>query len=303
MRATRGRVNPEGASSRMAEKLVVGVIGGSGLYAIEGLEDVREISLSTPFGAPSDAYVTGRLGGIDMVFLPRHGRGHRIQPSDLNFRANIWGLKQLGVTRILSVSAVGSMREHIAPGDFVVIDQFIDRTRHRHDTFFGGGVVAHVMFADPVCAGVRGALLGAAQSLGLKAHDGGTYLNMEGPQFSTRAESRLYRTWEVDVIGMTNLQEAKLAREAELCYATLAMSTDYDCWHESHDAVTVEAVVAVMQQNVGNARRLIAAAVPLLAGPRECACATALQHAIMTAKDQIPEEARTRLGLLIGKYL
>ncbi len=287
----------------MTEKLVVGVIGGSGLYAIDGLEDLREISLSTPFGEPSDAYVTGRLAGVDMVFLPRHGRGHRIQPSDLNFRANIWGLKQLGVTRILSVSAVGSMREHIAPGDFVVIDQFIDRTRHRVDTFFGDGVVAHVMFADPVCPEVRHALLSAAKQLALKAHDGGTYLNMEGPQFSTRAESKLYRGWDVDVIGMTNLQEAKLAREAEMCYATLAMSTDYDCWHESHAAVTVEAVVAVMHKNVDNARRLIKAAVPMLAGGSTCSCGSALQHAIMTARDQISPVARKRLGLLIAKYL
>ncbi len=287
----------------MTEKLVVGVIGGSGLYAIDGLEDLREISLSTPFGEPSDAYVTGRLAGIDMVFLPRHGRGHRIQPSDLNFRANIWGLKQLGVTRILSVSAVGSMREHISPGDFVVIDQFIDRTRHRIDTFFGDGVVAHVMFADPVCPEVRRALLLAAKQIAVKAHDGGTYLNMEGPQFSTRAESKLYRSWEVDVIGMTNLQEAKLAREAEMCYATLAMSTDYDCWHESHEAVTVEAVVAVMHKNVDNARRLIKAAVPMLAGESKCSCPSALKHAIMTARDQISPVARKRLGLLIAKYL
>ncbi|MBK8179886.1 MAG: S-methyl-5'-thioadenosine phosphorylase [Planctomycetes bacterium] len=287
----------------MAEKLVVGVIGGSGLYAMDGLEEVREISLSTPFGAPSDAYVTGRLGGIEMVFLPRHGRGHRIQPSDLNFRANIWGFKQLGVTRILSVSAVGSMQEHIKPGDFVVIDQFVDRTRHRPDTFFGGGVVAHVMFADPVCADVRRALVASAKSSAVMVHDGGTYLNMEGPQFSTRAESKLYRSWGMDVIGMTNLQEAKLAREAEMCYATLAMSTDFDCWHAGHEAVTVEAVVAVMNQNVGNARRVIRAAVPLLAANRTCGCASALQHAIMTSKDAIPPEARTRLGLLIGKYL
>ncbi len=286
----------------MSATLVVGVIGGSGLYAIDGLENLREIALSTPFGAPSDAYVTGRLSGIDMVFLPRHGRGHRIQPSDLNFRANIWGLKQLGVTRILSVSAVGSMRENIAPGDFVVIDQFIDRTRHRIDTFFGDGIVAHVMFADPVCPRMRKALLAAAGKLGLKAHDGGTYLNMEGPQFSTRAESRLYRTWNVDVIGMTNLQEAKLAREAEMCYATLAMSTDYDSWHEAHEAVTVETVVAVMHKNVDNARRLIKAAVPLLS-PVACACESALEHAIMTAPEQISPQSRTKLGLLISKYV
>ena len=290
-------------SVRMAEQLVVGVVGGSGLYAIDGLEDVREVALSTPFGEPSDAFVTGRLGETPMVFLPRHGRGHRIQPSDINFRANIWGLKQLGVTRILSVSAVGSMREHIAPGDFVVIDQFIDRTRHRIDTFFGDGLVAHVMFADPVCPFVRQALLAAARKIEVKAHDGGTYLNMEGPQFSTRAESRLYRSWDVDVIGMTNLQEAKLAREAELCYATLAMATDYDCWHESHESVSVEAVVAVMHKNVDNARRLIKACVGLLGAESTCGCRSALAHAIMTAHDQIMPAARTRLRLLIEKYV
>jgi 5'-methylthioadenosine phosphorylase len=279
------------------------VIGGSGLYDIAGLEEVEEVELSTPFGAPSDAYVTGRLGGVRMVFLPRHGRGHRISPSELNFRANIWGLKRLGVTRILSVSAVGSMREDIAPGDFVVIDQFFDRTRHRADTFFGGGVVAHVMFADPVCPELRGLLLEAGRSLGVRLHDGGTYLNMEGPQFSTRAESRIYRQWGVDVIGMTNLQEAKLAREAEICYATIAMATDYDCWHEEHEAVTVEAVIAVMNKNVGNARRLITAAVPRMPGARSCGCGHALRSAIMTAPDRIPPEARERLSLLIGKYL
>jgi 5'-methylthioadenosine phosphorylase len=290
-------------SARMTEQLVVGVIGGSGLYAIDGLEDVREVALSTPFGAPSDAYVTGRLGGVSMVFLPRHGRGHRIPPSELNFRANIHGLKQLGVTRILSVSAVGSMREEIAPGEFVVIDQFIDRTRHRADTFFGDGIVAHVMFADPVCSFVRQALLASARQLQIKAHDGGTYLNMEGPQFSTRAESRLYRGWNVDVIGMTNLQEAKLAREAEICYATLAMATDYDCWHDGHEAVSAEAVIAVMHKNVGNARRVIRAAVPLLAAQSSCTCRSALAHAIMTAPEAISPQARTRLRLLIEKYV
>jgi 5'-methylthioadenosine phosphorylase len=281
----------------------VGVIGGSGLYDIAGLTDLREVALATPFGAPSDAYVCGKLDGVSMVFLPRHGRGHRISPSEINFRANIWGLKKLGVTRILSVSAVGSMREDIAPGDFVVVDQFIDRTRHRADTFFTDGVVAHVMFADPVCPEVRKTLLAASKQVGVKAHDGGTYVNMEGPQFSTRAESKLYRSWGVDVIGMTNLQEAKLAREAELCYATVAMATDYDCWHEGHDDVTVEAIIAVMNQNVGNARNLIRAAVPMLAKGRSCTCGSALKFAIMTAKDRIPAQARERLGLLIEKYL
>jgi len=287
----------------MSEELVIGVIGGSGLYDIEGLEEVEECSLSTPFGAPSDAYVRGRLDGVPMVFLPRHGRGHRLQPSEINFRANIWGLKKLGVTRILSISAVGSMREDIVPGDFVVIDQFIDRTRHRPDTFFGDGVVAHVMFADPVCSHVRGVLLEAAKEIGVQAHDGGTYINMEGPQFSTRAESLLYRSWGVDVIGMTNLQEAKLAREAELCYATVAMATDFDCWHLEHDDVTVEAVIATMQKNVGNAKQLIARAAGLMPAERTCGCHEALRFAIMTSHDRIEPEARTRLGLLIDKYL
>jgi 5'-methylthioadenosine phosphorylase len=288
----------------MEEALVVGVLGGSGLYDIEGLERVEEVELSTPFGAPSDAFVRGELGGIPMVFLPRHGRGHRISPSQINYRANLWGMKRLGVTRILSLSAVGSMREDVAPGDFIVIDQFFDRTRHRPDTFFEDGVVAHVMFADPVCPELRAVLLGAGRDLGLAVHDGGTYLNMEGPQFSTRAESRTYRTWGADVIGMTNLQEARLAREAEICYATVAMATDYDCWHEEHDDVTVEGIVEIMNRNVGNARNLIRAAVPRLAGaPRTCGCARALRGAIMTAPERVPPEARARLGLLIDKYL
>ncbi|HVS17771.1 MAG TPA: S-methyl-5'-thioadenosine phosphorylase [Planctomycetota bacterium] len=287
----------------MSESMTVGVIGGSGLYQMEGLTDVSEEALSTPFGAPSDAYVTGRLGDVRMVFLPRHGRGHRIPPSAINFRANIWGLKKLGVDRILSVSAVGSMREAIAPGDFVVIDQFIDRTRHRDDTFFDADVVAHVMFADPVCEPLRGVLVEAAREVGVKVHDGGTYLCMEGPQFSTRAESKLYRSWGVDVIGMTNLQEAKLAREAEISYATVAMATDYDCWHESHDDVTIDAILETMHHNVENARNLIRAAVPRL--PRElgCGCGQALAHAIITDRDRIPPGARERLGLLIDKYL
>jgi len=283
--------------------VVVGVIGGSGLYQIEGLQDVREVELATPFGAPSDAYVTGVLGGVRMVFLPRHGRGHRISPSEINFRANIWGLKLLGVTRIVSISAVGSMREDVKPGDFVVIDQFFDRTRHRPDTFFGEGCVAHVMFADPVCGEVRRALLSAGQQLGLSVRDGGTYMNMEGPQFSTRAESRLYRSWGMDVIGMTNLQEAKLAREAEICYATIAMATDYDCWHETHEDVTVEAIVAVMRRNVGNARKLIQSAVPRLAGARGCTCGGALASAIMTAPELIPAATRAKLALLLDKYM
>jgi len=283
--------------------MTVGVIGGSGLYQIEGLTEVEELSLSTPFGEPSDAFVLGRLGDVRMVFLPRHGRGHVIPPSGINFRANIWGLKRLGVDRVLSVSAVGSMREEVAPGDFVAIDQFIDRTRHRADTFFDRDVVAHVMFADPVCEPLRRALVEAAGRVDIPVHDGGTYLCMEGPQFSTRAESRLYRSWGVDVIGMTNLQEARLAREAELSYATVAMATDYDCWHESHEDVTVEAILETMGRNVENARALIGAVVPLLPRQLGCGCGQALRDAIITDRARIPPQARERLGLLIGKYL
>ncbi|MEW6072525.1 MAG: S-methyl-5'-thioadenosine phosphorylase [Planctomycetota bacterium] len=285
------------------EETVVGVIGGSGLYQIEGLEGAREERVPTPFGDPSDAYLTGTLGGVRLVFLPRHGRGHAIPPSAVNFRANVFGMKVLGVNRILSVSAVGSMREDVEPGHFVVVDQFIDRTRHRADTFFAEGIAAHVMFADPTCAEARAALLAAAREVGVTVHDGGTYLNMEGPQFSTRAESRLYRTWGVDVIGMTNVQEAKLAREAEICYATLAMVTDFDCWHDGHDDVTVEGILAIMGRNVAQARRLILAAVPRLKRPRACPCQGALRYAIITDPARISTETRARLGPLIDKYL
>ncbi len=287
----------------MSDRAAVGVFGGSGLYEIEGFEDVEEVRLSTPFGEPSDAFVVGNLDGVRTVFLPRHGVGHRILPSEINFRANVWGMKRLGVERILSVSAVGSMREDIAPGDFVLIDQFYDRTRHRIDTFFGGGVVAHVMFADPICADVRAVLRDASSDLDVTVHDGGTYVCMEGPQFSTRAESHAYRSLGVDVIGMTNLQEAKLCREAEICYATVAMSTDYDCWHESEEDVTVEAILETMGRNVGNARALIRAAVPAMAVARSCACKDALRYAILTDASRIPSEARDRLDLLIGKYI
>jgi len=281
---------------------VIGVIGGSGLYDIPGLENVREVEVSTPFGAPSDALIRGTYQGLELVFLPRHGRGHRIAPNEINFRANLWALKRLGVARILSVSAVGSMREDIHPGDFVVVDQFFDRTRHRADTFFGDGIVAHVLFADPLCGELRRELLAAGRALDLKVHDGGTYLNMEGPQFSTRAESRIYRQWGVDVIGMTNLQEAKLAREAEMCYATVAMATDYDCWHAGHDDVTVDAVLGVMRQNVAHAKALLLGTLPRIARTPGCACGSALRGAIMTAPAAISPAARTRLALLIDKY-
>ncbi|MAF66493.1 MAG: S-methyl-5'-thioadenosine phosphorylase [Planctomycetota bacterium] len=287
----------------MSQQHVVGVMGGSGLYDMDGLEDLGEVDLSTPFGAPSDAFLTGRLGDVSMVFLPRHGRGHRISPTEINFRANIWGMKKLGVSRILSISAVGSMREEIVPGDFVLVDQFLDRTRHRPDTFFSDGVVAHVALADPICEQLRQILLTAAAQLDVTVHDGGTYLNMEGPQFSTRAESLLYRSWGVDVIGMTNLQEARLAREAEICYSTVAMATDYDCWHEGHDDVSVETVIETVHMNVNSARNLIRAAAPLAASMGETPCESALAHAIMTAPEAISPEARLRLELLINKYV
>jgi 5'-methylthioadenosine phosphorylase len=282
---------------------VVGVIGGSGLYEMDGLEGLEEVRLSTPFGEPSDAYVKGRLGDVTVVFLPRHGRGHRISPTEINARANVWGMKALGVTRLVSVSAVGSLREDVAPSDFVCVDQFIDRTRHRPDTFFERGIVAHVLFADPVCADLRALLVAAARDVGVRVHDGGTYVNMEGPQFSTRAESRLYRSWGADVIGMTNLQEARLAREAEICYATLAMATDYDCWHTAHGDVTVEAILAVMGRNVAHARETVRRLVPRIDPVRSCPCKDALRYAILTAPERVPPEARDRLGLLVGRYL
>jgi 5'-methylthioadenosine phosphorylase len=287
----------------MAAELAIGVIGGSGLYGMEGLSGQEEVRLATPFGEPSDSFFTGRLEGVKVVFLPRHGRGHRIAPTEINARANVWGMKALGVTRILSVSAVGSLREDIAPGDFVLVDQFIDRTRHRPDTFFERGIVAHVLFADPVCKELGGVLLEAARAAGARVHEGGTYVNMEGPQFSTRAESRLYRSWGADVIGMTNLQEARLAREAEICYATLAMATDYDCWHVSAGEVTVEAILAVMGRNASLARDALRRAIPRLDPGRGCACQDALRYAILTEPARIPAEVKDRLGLLIERYL
>lgn len=278
----------------------IGVIGGSGFYELDGLTDVQEVVVDTPFGAPSDAYRVGRLGDRRLVFLARHGRGHRFSPSEINYRANVWGMKQLGVEWLLSVSAVGSLREDIQPGDLVVIDQSIDRTLGRARTFFEGGAVAHVSMADPVCKHLAKHLADAASKGGATVHRGGTYVCIEGPQFSTRAESHLYRSWNADVIGMTHLPEARLAREAQLCYATLALSTDYDCWHTSEEAVTVELVVKVMKQNVANARaavRELALNVPL---ERDCGCPTALQGAVMTHDDAMPAEARARLSLLLG---
>lgn len=284
-------------------KAEIGIIGGSGLYAMPGLENLREERLNTPFGEPSDALMLGEVEGRRVAFLARHGRGHRLLPSEINFRANIFAMKMLGVERILSVSAVGSLKEEHKPTDFVMPDQFIDRTFARIGTFFGDGIVAHVGFGDPVCATVLNAFVSACDAVGVVGKRGGTYVCMEGPQFSTRAESNLYRSWGADVIGMTNLQEAKLAREAEICYATMAMVTDYDCWREGHDDVTVEQVVAVLHQNAENAAKVVKAAVAALPSDRSCACGSALKYAVLTARDAIPAEAKERLKLLVGKYL
>lgn len=285
------------------QKGKIGVIGGSGLYAMSRLENVQEVQVETPFGAPSDAYITGTLQGRDMVFLPRHGRGHRIAPSALNFRANIYGLKQLGVEWVLSVSAVGSMREDIHPGDLVLPDQFFDRTRSRVSTFFDRDVVVHVAFADPVCSVLARAVHEAAAQTSATVHFGGTYLCIEGPQFSTRAESNIYRQWGVDVIGMTNLPEARLAREAELCYATLALATDYDCWHASASDVDIQAILALLHRNVELAQEVIERTAPRVPPTRSCPCCTALQQAIITSPELVPDAAKERLGLLIGPYL
>jgi 5'-methylthioadenosine phosphorylase len=287
----------------LEQRAKVGIIGGSGLYAMPGFEAQEAVKLTTPFGDPSDAYMVGRLEGVDVAFLARHGRGHRLSPSELNFRANIYGLKSLGVERILSVSAVGSLKEEHKPLDFVIPDQFVDRTRGRISTFFSDGVVAHVGFADPVCPHLAEIAHRSAQEIGINSKRGGTYLCMEGPAFSTRAESNLYRSWGMDVIGMTNLTEAKLAREAELCYVTMAMVTDYDCWHEEHDAVTVDQIIAVLHKNAANAGQLVRRVVGRLPAERTCKCASALKHAIITDRAVIPQAAKERLGLLIGKYI
>lgn len=286
------------------EQAKIGIIGGSGLYQMEGLHDVREVSLDTPFGKPSDNYILGTLEGQPVAFLARHGRGHKLQPSELPFRANIYGLKMLGVERIISASAVGSLQEQYAPTDFLIPDQFFDRTRGRVSTFFGEGIVAHITFAHPVCDALCDTLEAAGNTVaGLKLHRGGTYCCMEGPAFSTLAESRLYRSWGMDVIGMTNLQEAKLAREAEICYATMALVTDYDCWHPDHDDVTVEMVIEYLNKNSANAQQLIREAVRSLANTeRTCKCGAALKHAVLTQPGAVTEEAKQRLAAIIGKY-
>ena len=281
----------------------IGVIGGSGLYEMADLKNLKSVKVKTPFGEPSDEYILGTLNNREMVFLPRHGRGHRILPTELNFRANIYGMKKLGVEWILSVSAVGSMKEEIAPGNIVVPDQFIDMTRRRISTFFGNGIVGHVAFADPVCGDLHNILYQSGLNAGATVHKGGVYICIEGPQFSTRAESLTYRKWGVDVIGMTNVTEAKLAREAEICYATIALATDYDCWHEAEEDVTVEAILEILHKNVTTAQKIIKNAVSKIDTERKCSCKNALQNAILTAKNKIPKKTKKDLELIIGKYL
>jgi 5'-methylthioadenosine phosphorylase len=283
---------------KRAEQHSIGVIGGSGLYDIDGLKAVRRVQVRTPFGSPSDAITVGSLQGVTVAFLSRHGRGHRLNPSEINYRANIYALKSLGVTRVISVSAVGSMKESIRPGDIVMPDQFIDLTKRRASTFFEGGMVAHAAFGEPICGSLARKLLSAGQQVGATLHRGGTYLCMEGPQFSTKAESRLYRQWGVDVIGMTNMPEAKLAREAELCYATMALVTDYDCWHETEEAVTVEAILDTLHQNVALAKRIVQAVMPSLAECRACACGQSLDNAIVTDRRSVSAAAKKKVELL-----
>jgi 5'-methylthioadenosine phosphorylase len=287
----------------MTHSAQIGVIGGSGLYDMADVTDRQEVSLKTPFGDPSGPYLLGLLRGKRVAFLARHGAGHRLLPSELNFRANIFGFKLLGVERIISASAVGSLKQEYAPLDIVVPDQFFDRTTGRISTFFGNGLAAHVGFAHPICPELAAVASDAVQAVGQTVHRGGTYVCMEGPQFSTLAESRLYRSWGMDVIGMTNLQEAKLAREAEICYVTLALVTDYDCWHPDHDSVTVEMIIATLTQNAETAQRAIAEAITRLPAARGCDCASALKHALITRPEAIPEQVKQHLAPIIGKYI
>lgn len=281
----------------------IGVIGGSGLYGMTALKINKTEKVTTPFGDPSDEYVIGEINGQEVVFLPRHGKGHRILPSELNFRANIYGMKKLGVTRILSVSAVGSLKEEIPPGHIVFPDQFIDRTFARNSTFFGNGIVAHVQFADPICKDLLASVSEAAKRAGANVHVGGTYVNMEGPQFSTRAESHMYRSWGASVIGMTNLNEAKLCREAEICYITIALSTDYDCWYEEEEDVSTEAILEIIKANVSMSQKIIVEAVKDISDDCPVGCHTALRHTIMTDLKLIPEKTKKDIDLLIGKYI
>jgi len=287
----------------MSERAEIGIIGGTGLYQMEGFTDVREVAVETPFGLPSDSLVVGSLDGRRVAFLPRHGRGHRILPHELNFQANVFAMKKLGVEFILSVSAVGSLKERYEPLHVVVPDQFIDRTQQRKSTFFGRGLVAHVAFAHPFCRNLSRVMAEACADAGATHHVGGTYVCMEGPQFSTLAESELYRSWGADLIGMTNLQEAKLAREAEICYATLAMVTDYDCWHPDHDAVTAEQIMGVLGKNSATAKAVLRAAVRRLPVPRDCECATALKFALITSPELVPDAIKRELEPIVGRYM
>ena len=282
----------------------IGIIGGSGLYNIEGIKNLKKVSVKTPFGEPSDKFIIGALEGREVVFLPRHGVGHRINPSKINYRANIYGMKKLGVERIVSVSACGSLKEELKPLDFVVADQFVDRTNNaREMTFFDQGIVAHIVFAQPVCSELNKVVYEAGKSLNLRIHNGGTYINMEGPAFSTLAESNLYRSWGMDIIGMTNMAEAKLAREAEICYSTLAAITDYDCWHPQHESVTLEMIIANLQKNVENSKKMISLIVKNIGLDRHCPCKDALKYAIITDRKLIPVKVKKDLKIIIGKYI
>lgn len=284
-------------------KNLIGIIGGSGLYQMEGVKILEEKNVETPFGKPSDTIMIGELAGRNVAFLPRHGRGHKILPHEINFRANIFALKTLGVENIISVSAVGSMKEDIHPGDIVVIDQFIDRTKSRHETFFGDGIAAHVSFADPICSEIKKLAVESAKKIGVRVHDGGTYVCIEGPMFSSRAESNVYRGWGVDVIGMTNYQEAKLAREAEICYATIALATDYDCWHTEEGPVDVAMVIKTLNENVAKAQNIIREMLPKLDTACDCECKNSLKYAIITDKKAIPSDVKKRLEPILGRYL
>jgi len=282
----------------------IGIIGGSGLYKIEGIRDLKAITVTTPFGKPSDKFMVGYLEGKEVVFLPRHGVGHRLSPSEINYRANIYGMKKLGVERIISVTACGSLKEKFKPRDFVVVDQFVDRTNHgREMTFFDKGIVAHIAFANPVCPELSKVIYESGRNLKLNIHKAGTYINMEGPAFSTLAESRLYRKWGMDVIGMTNLAEAKLAREAEICYATLAAVTDYDCWHPQQETVSIDMVIENLSKNILNAKRIISEVIKNLPSKRQCNCPESLKYAIITDKKLIPDKTKKDLGIIIGKYI
>jgi len=284
------------------EEIRIGIIGGSGLYEMAELEGREEVQIETPFGSPSDAYIVGTLGGRKVAFLSRHGRGHRLMPSELNYRANIYGFKQMGVEWLISASAVGSMREKIRPMDIVFVDQFFDRTYKRTASFFGEGVVAHIQMGDPVCGKLADILAATAGEVGCRTHRGGTYICIEGPQFSTRGESLIYRSWGVDVIGMTNATEAKLAREAELCYATMALVTDYDCWHVEEEEVSVIQIIEYLNKNAENARAIISRAVQLIPEKRDCRCGEALKDAVITDRSMITDEMRKKLGLFLSKY-